>query len=298
MSALAEPGICCRRPPGPAQCAGAGGRAGAGRRQQHRHRWRPGASSGAMLAPDKGLCDPADQHLRARAVDRHAADRRTGAALGPAQCAAGRHRLRCAVAGLICCLAVLQGSFLLFNIGAIFSGFYAAAHKAYRFAAADTASDAFRPKAISWVLFGGVLAGVVGPQLVIVTKDLWPPYLFAATFLGQSLLALVCRRRADARQHSAAAAARGRRQRPPAERDRARAALHRRGRLRGGQLCDDEHGDDLGAARHGRVQPLGHRGDARPAMARARHVRAELRHRRADRPLRRRAHRRARAWSS
>ena len=93
--------------------------------------------------------------------------------------------------GLICCLAVLQGSFLLFNVGAMFGGFYASAHQSYRFAAADTASDAFRPKAISWVLLGGVLAGVVGAQLVIATQDLWPPYLFAATYLGQSTLALI-----------------------------------------------------------------------------------------------------------
>ncbi len=48
--------------------------------------------------------------------------------------------------GLICCVAVLQGSFLLFNVGAVFSGFYASAHQSYRFAAADTASDAFRPE--------------------------------------------------------------------------------------------------------------------------------------------------------
>src|SRR5918998_580243 len=45
--------------------------------------------------------------------------------------------------GIICCLVVLQGSFLLLNIGTFFSGLYAAAHQAYRFAAADTASDAF-----------------------------------------------------------------------------------------------------------------------------------------------------------
>ena len=93
--------------------------------------------------------------------------------------------------GLICCVAVLQGSFFLFNIGAVFSGFYASAHQSYRFAAADTASDEFRPKAISWVLFGGILAGVVGAQLVIATQNLWPPYLFAATYIGQSALALV-----------------------------------------------------------------------------------------------------------
>jgi MFS family permease len=92
--------------------------------------------------------------------------------------------------GLICCVAVLQGSFLLFNIGAIFSGFYAAAHQSYRFAATDTASDAFKAKAISWVLVGGVFGAVVGPQLVIFTKDLWQPYLFAASYIAQSMFAL------------------------------------------------------------------------------------------------------------
>ena len=93
--------------------------------------------------------------------------------------------------GLICCVAVLQGSFLLFNIGAVFSGFYASGHQSYRFAAADTASDEFRARAISWVLVGGIFAGVVGAQLVIATQNLWPPYLFAATYIGQSALALL-----------------------------------------------------------------------------------------------------------
>jgi predicted MFS family arabinose efflux permease len=96
-----------------------------------------------------------------------------------------------ALTGLICCVAVLQGSFLLFNVGAVLSGFYAAAHQSYRFAAADTASEAFRPKAISWVLLGGIFASFVGAQLVIGTQDLWPPYLFAASYIGQAVLALI-----------------------------------------------------------------------------------------------------------
>ena len=91
--------------------------------------------------------------------------------------------------GLICCIAVLQGSFLLFNIGAGFSGLYAAAHQAYRFAAADTASEAFRPKAISYVLIGGIFAAILGPQIIIFTKDIWQPYLFAATYLAQAAIA-------------------------------------------------------------------------------------------------------------
>ncbi|MGD9922826.1 MAG: MFS transporter [Pseudorhodoplanes sp.] len=93
--------------------------------------------------------------------------------------------------GLTCCVAVLYGSFPLFNLGAFFCGLYAAAHQAYRFAAADTASDAFRPKAISWVLIGGIFAAIIGPQVVIATKDLLPPYLFAATYLAQAAIAVV-----------------------------------------------------------------------------------------------------------
>jgi MFS family permease len=93
--------------------------------------------------------------------------------------------------GLTACVGVLTASFLTFCIAALFSGFYASAHQSYRFAAADTASDQFRPKAISWVMVGGIFAGILGPQLVIGTKDLWLPYLFAGTFLAQAGLAVV-----------------------------------------------------------------------------------------------------------
>jgi MFS family permease len=95
------------------------------------------------------------------------------------------------LSGLISCTAVIQGSFALFCFGAFCGGFYAAGHQSYRFAAADTASEMFRPKAISWVLVGGVAAAFVGANLIIATKDLWPPYLFAATYIGQSVLALL-----------------------------------------------------------------------------------------------------------
>jgi MFS family permease len=93
------------------------------------------------------------------------------------------------LSGLICSFAVLHGSFFLFLLGAFCSGVYAASHHAYRFAAADTASIAFRPKAVSWVLAGGVASAIVGPQLIIFTKDFWLPYLFSVTFLGQAALA-------------------------------------------------------------------------------------------------------------
>jgi predicted MFS family arabinose efflux permease len=91
------------------------------------------------------------------------------------------------ISGLISFSATMIGSFPLLLLGTFCGGLYAAAHQSYRFAAADTASESFRAKAVSWVLAGGVFAAVIGPQLVIFTKDMLSPHLFAASFLGQSI---------------------------------------------------------------------------------------------------------------
>src|SRR4029077_4714659 len=96
-----------------------------------------------------------------------------------------------AIAGLLCCLAVLKASFAILCAGTLFGGFYAAVHQSYRFAAADTASQQFKPKAISWVMAGGMFSAFVGPQLVIFTKELWPPYLFAASYVAQAGVAVL-----------------------------------------------------------------------------------------------------------
>ncbi len=96
-----------------------------------------------------------------------------------------------ASAGLLAALAVYLGSFALFCIATALAGIYQAVVQSYRYAAADTATPAFRPKAISWVLTGGVAAAFIGPQLVIWTKELFLPYLFLATFIGQAAVALL-----------------------------------------------------------------------------------------------------------
>ena len=93
--------------------------------------------------------------------------------------------------GLLACYAVVTGSFALFCLSTFFGGLYQAAAQSYRFAAADSASDTFRPKAIAWVMAGGVFAGVLGPQLVTYTMDLWQPYLFAVSYLAQAAVALL-----------------------------------------------------------------------------------------------------------
>ena len=74
-------------------------------------------------------------------------------------------------------------SFPIFLLGSLLTGIYMSAQGFYRFAAVDTASEAFRPKAISYVLAGGLLAAIIGPQLVKITAyALAVPYL--ATYLS------------------------------------------------------------------------------------------------------------------
>jgi MFS family permease len=93
--------------------------------------------------------------------------------------------------GLLGAFAILHGSFPLFCCATFLGGLYGAVSQSYRFAAADGASAEYRPKAVSWVMAGGVFAGVLGPQLVQWTMDIWPPYLFAFSFVVQALVALV-----------------------------------------------------------------------------------------------------------
>lgn len=81
--------------------------------------------------------------------------------------------------------------FWLFCLGTFLCGLYSSYVQSYRFAAADTASEVFRPRAISWVMIGGLLAGVIGPQSVYWTRDLTPAAPFAASFLAQGVLALL-----------------------------------------------------------------------------------------------------------
>ena len=77
------------------------------------------------------------------------------------------------------------GSFPIFLAGSLLTGIYMSAQGFYRFAAADTASDDFRPKAISYVMAGGLLSAIIGPQIVKWTAD-----AYVVPFLGTYLAAI------------------------------------------------------------------------------------------------------------
>ncbi|MCF1710038.1 MFS transporter [Tabrizicola sp. J26] len=73
--------------------------------------------------------------------------------------------------GGLCSLALQHGSFLLFLAGSLLIGLYMSANGFYRFAATDLASAEFRPRAISWVMAGGLMSAIIGPQLVKLTSQ-------------------------------------------------------------------------------------------------------------------------------
>lgn len=91
--------------------------------------------------------------------------------------------------GLLSALAVLVSSFSLFCAATFFGGAYAAVVLSFRFAAADCVAPEQRPRALSFVMAGGVFAGVIGPQLVNHTMHFWPRHTFAATFVAQAAVA-------------------------------------------------------------------------------------------------------------
>ena len=84
-----------------------------------------------------------------------------------------------ATGGAICAYGLSVSSFPIFLVGSLVTGIYMSAQGFYRFAAADTASDSYRPKAISYVMAGGLAAAVIGPQLAKVTEN-----MMAIPFLG------------------------------------------------------------------------------------------------------------------
>lgn len=77
-------------------------------------------------------------------------------------------------------------SFVILLAGSYLTGIYMSAQGFYRFAATDTASEAFRPKAISYVMAGGLLSAIVGPQLNKLVQD-----AFVVPFLGTYLAIVV-----------------------------------------------------------------------------------------------------------
>src|SRR3989338_1433460 len=123
-----------------------------------------GAILGGILAPDKGLATlpiavmvigTAIASLPAAMLMRRLG-RRTGFLIGAALGLAG---------SLLCALALLQKSFVLFSAGHLLLGCYQGFANYYRFAAVEATETSHASRAIAWVIAGGVVAAFLGPQV-------------------------------------------------------------------------------------------------------------------------------------
>lgn len=136
-----------------------------------------GSLAGYLLAPDKAMATlPATTYIAGAASSSYllsqlmrARGRRTGFLLGAAAALVGV---------TLCTVAVARHAFWLFCLGTAIAGVYTASGAFYRFAAADVAEPAFRSRAISLVLAGGMIGGILGPETSKLTRDALPiPFL-------------------------------------------------------------------------------------------------------------------------
>lgn len=94
------------------------------------------------------------------------------------------------LASLLCAFATIEKQFWLLNLGTIIAGFYNANAQLYRFAAAELADKTAKEKAISWVLAGGILGAVLGPNMASWTRD-WFMQPFAGAYMTLAGVAVV-----------------------------------------------------------------------------------------------------------
>lgn len=95
-----------------------------------------------------------------------------------------------AMGALLAAYGLYTGSFLILLAGSYLTGIYMSAQGFYRFAATDVASEEFQPKAISYVMAGGLLAAIIGPQLNKLVQDAYV-VPFVGTYLTVAALNLV-----------------------------------------------------------------------------------------------------------
>lgn len=93
--------------------------------------------------------------------------------------------------GLIAAIAIFLDNFWLLVAGLTLTGVAAGFTQKFRFAAADASPSFYKSTAISWILAGGVISAVLGPQIAIFTKDLFAPVLFVGAFVAFAPMGVV-----------------------------------------------------------------------------------------------------------
>lgn len=91
---------------------------------------------------------------------------------------------------LLSAWAAWERNFSLLLLATTLAGYYSANGSLYRFAAAELSEEAYREQAVSWVLAGGLIGAIAGPNLAQYTKGLLP-MPFVGAYLALSLVALL-----------------------------------------------------------------------------------------------------------
>ncbi len=94
------------------------------------------------------------------------------------------------LSALLCGYAAYSHNFYLLVIGTVIAGFYSANGQLYRFAAAEIADPSIKEKAISWVLAGGLIGAIVGPNLATQSKG-WFNTPFLGAYLSLAVVAML-----------------------------------------------------------------------------------------------------------
>jgi MFS family permease len=94
------------------------------------------------------------------------------------------------LSALLCAYAAVSENFWLLVAGTFIAGYYSANGQLYRFAAAELTELSQRDKAVSWVLAGGILGAVIGPNLASWTKNLFDT-AFLGAYLSLSIVGLI-----------------------------------------------------------------------------------------------------------
>lgn len=94
------------------------------------------------------------------------------------------------VSALLCAAALYMGNFWLLVLATVIAGYYSANGQLYRFAAGELATPAFREKAVSLVLAGGLIGAIIGPNLANHTRD-WLGKPFLGAYLALAVVAVL-----------------------------------------------------------------------------------------------------------
>ena len=92
---------------------------------------------------------------------------------------------------ILAAYSIMDQNFILFCFSNFFLGVGMAFTHQYRFAAAESVEKSMSSKAISIILFGGIISAFLGPSLANYSKDLVSENLYVGSYLALAILTFV-----------------------------------------------------------------------------------------------------------